>query len=80
MFIFVCAVGLNDFSLPTGASECRTPIAFSTPMHVVVGRPIELKKNPLPTIDEVKTHNSFTAARNNFVDLLKTQLFRKNIS
>jgi hypothetical protein len=41
-------------------------------MHVVVGRPIELKKNPLPTIDEVKSHNCVTAVRNNFVDQLKT--------
>jgi hypothetical protein len=70
-------IGLNDFSSPTGASECRTPIAFSTPMHVVVGRPIELKKNPLPTIDEVKTYNDVTAVRSNFVDLFKTQLLEK---
>ncbi|XP_044452045.1 diacylglycerol O-acyltransferase 2D-like [Triticum aestivum] len=37
-----------------------TPIAFSTPMHLVVGRPIELKKNPLPTIDEInEVHGQF---------------------
>ncbi|KAL5647462.1 hypothetical protein ACJX0J_041817, partial [Zea mays] len=34
--------------------ECSTPFPFPKPMHVVVGKPIEVNKIPHPTIDENK--------------------------
>ncbi|RCV08050.1 hypothetical protein SEVIR_1G300400v4 [Setaria viridis] len=51
-----------------------TPIPFATPMHVVVGRPIEVVKNPQPTTDEInEVHKQFVAAMQELFEKYKAR-------
>ncbi|KAJ3694691.1 hypothetical protein LUZ60_000068 [Juncus effusus] len=52
-----------------------TPIPFRVPMHVVVGRPIHLKKNTEPTLDEInEVHGQFVAAMEELFNKYKTRV------
>ncbi|KAJ6980299.1 hypothetical protein NC653_028190 [Populus alba x Populus x berolinensis] len=52
-----------------------TPLPFQRPMHIVVGRPIELKQNLQPTVEELaEVHGQFVAALD---DLFKRHRARK---
>ncbi|XP_044404043.1 diacylglycerol O-acyltransferase 2D [Triticum aestivum] len=51
-----------------------TPIPFATPLHLVVGRPIEVQKNPQPTYDEInEVHEQFVVAMQELFEKYKTK-------
>lgn len=57
-----------------------SPLPYRRRMHVVVGKPIEVKKNPNPTSDEVlDLHGRFVEALENIFERYKGQLGYDNL-
>ncbi|KAM1479455.1 hypothetical protein ACFX2I_026736 [Malus domestica] len=57
-----------------------TPVPYSHPMHVVVGKPIDLKKTPQPTMEEVnEVHGRFVAALQDLFERHKARVGHANL-
>ncbi|KAE8697399.1 Diacylglycerol acyltransferase family isoform 3 [Hibiscus syriacus] len=62
-FLLVFMVLPLDPHSKFGRRLSRTHLPYQHPMHVVVGKPIELKRNPKPAAEEVQeVHDQFVKA------------------
>ncbi|KAF8029211.1 hypothetical protein BT93_E1774 [Corymbia citriodora subsp. variegata] len=63
------------FSRAIKFTPILTPLPFQRPMHVVVGKPIEFKRNLNPTVEEVnEVHGWFVEAMRDLFERHKAQL------
>ncbi|KAK7360403.1 hypothetical protein VNO77_02395 [Canavalia gladiata] len=57
-----------------------SPIPFKNPLYIVVGKPIEVEKNPEPTMEQVaKVHSQFVEALENLFNRYKAQAGYENL-